>query len=97
MMQSRLETLKAKIAQAEKEIVEVRQGLEQLLVEEQPGTELHSVDKANWQEWFDEWFQQMSITIEPIGAENLQALMVEEGVQPEANLLSQGIIAMREE
>lgn len=102
-MQVTLESLKAKVAQAEKELIEVRRGLEQLLASASSGIEDHSqarlqsVDKTGWQQWFDEWFQQMDITTQPIGAENLQALMLEEGVRPDDNLLSQGIIAMREE
>ena len=98
-----LEILKAKITQVEKEIVEVRQDLEQLLAVAGPRTEEHSlaglrpVDKTGWQPWFDEWFQQMDITAQSVGAEKLQALMLEEGIRPEDNLLSQGIIAMREE
>ena len=97
-----LETLKAKIAQVEKEIVDVRQDLEQLLAAAGPGTKdyprvgLQSVDKTGWQQWFNAWFQQMDITAQPTGAENLQALMLEEGVRSEDNLLSQGIIAKRE-
>ncbi len=55
------------------------------------------VNKAHWGEWFDEWFARVGITVQPIGAEKLQTMMLGEGVRPEENLLSSGIIAMREE
>lgn len=58
----------------------------------------YSVGKQNRLEnWFDEWFQQIGITAQPMGAERLQTLMLQEGVRPEDNLFSRGIIAMREE
>lgn len=97
------ETLKARITRVEKEIVEIRQDLEQLATaapggpraKERPLAGLRPADKTGWQTWFDEWFQQIGITAQPMGAEKLQALMLQEGVRPEDNLLSQGIIAMR--
>jgi len=93
------ETLKATIARIEEELAKVRQGLEQLAarLQRHRRDDVHWVDKASWKAWFDEWFQQMGITARPIGAEKLQDLMRQEGVQPEDNLLSRGIIAMREE
>ncbi len=39
----------------------------------------------------------MGIHGEPIGAENLQKLMIAQGVNPEDNQFSRGIIEMREE
>ena len=41
--------------------------------------------------------EQMGIRGEPIGAEKLQAMMLAEGIKPEDNILSRGIIEMREE
>lgn len=97
------ETLKAKITRIEQEVVEVRQELEQLAAtaeswsrERRLGS-VQWVDKAGWGAWFDEWFQQIGITAQPIGAKKLQELMLQEGIRPEDNLLSQGVIAMREE
>lgn len=99
-----LEALKTKITRVEKEISEVRQGMEELLAETaRPTTQkklsnqMQPVDNDRWLHLVDEWFQQMGITAPPIGAEKLQALMLQEGLRPEDNLLSQGIIAMREE
>ena len=100
-----LETLKAKITQVEKEVIEIRQELDQLSTATPggPGAKARQLagfwpaDKTGWPKWFDEWFQQIGITAQAQGAEKLQALMREEGVRPEDNLLSQGIMAMREE
>jgi hypothetical protein len=44
-----------------------------------------------------EVLKQMGITGEPIGAENLQRMMIEAGINPNSNEFSQGIIEMREE
>jgi hypothetical protein len=41
--------------------------------------------------------EQMGIHGEPIGAEKLQEIMLAEGIKPEENILSRGIIEMREE
>jgi hypothetical protein len=59
--------------------------------------QVQPVAKDRWLHLLDEWFQQIGIAAPPIGAEKLQALMLQEGLQPEDNLLSQGIISMREE
>lgn len=42
-------------------------------------------------------FAEMGISGEPVGAEKLQALMIADGVNPESNEFSRGIIEMREE
>jgi hypothetical protein len=55
------------------------------------------VDMTKWREWFDEWFKQIGITDEPISAKELQKMALQEGIRPEDNLLSSGIISMREE
>jgi hypothetical protein len=41
--------------------------------------------------------EQMGIRGEPIGAEKLQERMLASGIKPEDNILSRGIIEMREE
>ena len=55
------------------------------------------VDKTGWRLWFGEWFRQMGINARPVGAIRLQSVMLQSGIAPEENLLSRGIIAMREE
>jgi hypothetical protein len=39
----------------------------------------------------------MGIDVQPIGAEELQDMMLKEGIRPEDNIASRGIIEMREE
>lgn len=55
------------------------------------------VDKQNLKPVVDQAFLEMGIQGEPIGAENVQALIAMGGVKPEENILSQAIIEMREE
>ena len=55
------------------------------------------VDKQKLQPVVDHAFLEMGIQDEPIGAENVQALIATGEVKPEDNILSQGIIEMREE
>ena len=45
----------------------------------------------------DKAFEKMEITGEPIGAEKVQEMLAAEGVKPEENSFSRGIIKMREE
>ena len=98
-----LDALKEKVAWIEQQLAEVHRSLEQLAAAPQLQTKEYApagiqwADRAGWKEWFDEWFQQVGITAKPMGAERLQMLMLQEGVRPEDNLLSRGIIAMREE
>ncbi len=53
----------------------------------------HEEIKAIWARALE----QMGIRGEPIGAEKLQEMMLAEGIKPEDNLFSRGIIEMREE
>jgi len=98
-----LNDLKEKIIRVESELAEIRLGLEQLTDSLNQDTEINWFDKTdrvdlkNWKEWFDEWFQQIGITNEPISAEELQEMARQEGIKPEDNLLSSGIVSMREE
>jgi hypothetical protein len=55
------------------------------------------VDKEKLRPVIAQAFEEMGICGEPIGAEELQKRMMAHGVKPEENILSQGIIAMREE
>jgi hypothetical protein len=102
-MVASLEELRENVGRIERELAEVRRGLDQLVAASEPQTKkdrlsgIRWVDKASWKEWFDRWFQQMGITVQPMGAEKLQEMMLQEGVRPGDNLLSHGIIAMREE
>jgi hypothetical protein len=98
-----LNDLKDKIIRVESELAEIRLGLEQLTDSLNCNTEfdwldkIDRVDMTKWREWFDEWFKQIGITDEPISAKELQKMALQEGIRPEDNLLSSGIISMREE
>lgn len=99
----RLEDLKKKIDQIERDLSEVRRDLERMTSALSPKTEvdlcskIKCVDKEKLKKWFDEWFKQMGIEVQPVGAEELQKMMLEEGIRPEDNIMSRGIIEMREE
>ena len=98
-----LEDLKKKVDQIEHELSEVRKNLEQITIAINPKIEidlcskLHCVDKEKLKKGLDEVFKQMGIDIQPIGAEELQEMMLKEGIRPEDNIGSRGIIEMREE
>jgi flagellar basal body rod protein FlgG len=55
------------------------------------------VDKEKLQPIVDNTFAAMGVRGEPIGAEKVQEMIVACGVRPEDNILSRGIIDMREE
>ena len=55
------------------------------------------VDKEKLRPIIAKVFEEIGIRGEPLGAEELQKRMAAHGVKPEENILSQGIIAMREE
>jgi hypothetical protein len=55
------------------------------------------VDKTGWQQWFGEWFHEMGMNARPVGAIRLQSMMLQSGIAPGENLLSRGIIGMRDE
>jgi hypothetical protein len=54
-------------------------------------------DQDTLREIVDRAFRGMGITGAPIPAEELQRMMLSEGVRPEDNILSRGLIDMREE
>lgn len=98
-----LEDLKKKVDQIEHDLIEVRKNLDQMTFAVSPKIEvdlcskLHCVDKEKLRKGLDEVFKQMGIDIQPIGAEELQEMMLKEGIRPEDNIASRGIIEMREE
>jgi len=99
----KIEELKEKIAHIEYELSNVLKQFELLTsdLSNQKETDWHSkfklVDRVNLSNKLDEWFKQTGITNTAIGAEELQKMILKEGVKPEDNLLSRGIIEMREE
>jgi hypothetical protein len=55
------------------------------------------VDKAKLRPVVTKSFEEMNIRGEPIGAENVQAMIAACGVRAEDNAFSRGIVEMREE
>jgi len=98
-----LKELRKKIDQMENELLEMRQSVDQMIAvhEHKPDEDWQS--KIQWadtealREWFEEWLKQLGINNVPIGAEKLQEMALEEGIRPEDNSFSRGIIEMREE
>lgn len=55
------------------------------------------VDKEKLQPIINRAFAEMGVRDEPVGAEKVQEMIAACGVRPEDNILSRGIIEMREE
>ncbi|RKU08727.1 hypothetical protein C6502_14230 [Candidatus Poribacteria bacterium] len=104
-MTTTIDKLLIKTERIERELAEVRQALEELrptkplTPEERAAARLEHVKLKNEKlaPLIDEAFKKMGITGEPIGAEKLQEMLAAEGVKPEENSFSRGIIKMREE
>ena len=104
-MTTTIDKLLIKTERIEQELAEVKQALEKLrsteslTPEERAAARLERVRSKNEKltPLIDETFKKMGITGEPISAEKLQEMFVAEGVKPEENSFSQGIIKMREE
>jgi hypothetical protein len=103
-MTTTIEKLLIKTERIERELAEVRQALEELrptklmTSEERAAARLERVRSKNEKltPLIDKVFEKMGITGEPIGAEKLQEMLAAEGVRPEENSFSRGIIKMRE-
>ena len=92
-MTTTIEELEKRVAALERELRDVRQIL-QVWTEPMLETEEQQAEAlAVWERVKEE----MGIRGEPIGAEKLQQMMLAEGIKPEENILSRGIIDMREE
>ena len=103
-MTATIDKLLIKTERIEQELAEVRQELEKLCPtksltpEERAAARLERVRSKNEKltPLIDKVFEKMGITGEPIGAEKLQEMLAAEGVKPEENSFSRGIIEMRE-
>ena len=87
--------LEKRVAALERELSHLRQMLEAWTLGEallEPAESQAELD-AVWARVKE----QMGIRGEPIGPEKLQARMLASGIKPEDNILSRGIIEMREE
>ncbi len=104
-MTTTIDKLLIKTERIEQELAEVKQALEELrptkslTPEEQAAARLERVRSKNEKltPLIDKAFEKMEITGEPIGAEKVQEMLAAEGVKPEENSFSRGIIKMREE
>jgi hypothetical protein len=104
-MTTTIEKLLIKTERIEQDLAEVRQELEKLrptkplTPEERAAARLARVRSKNEKliPLIDKAFEKMEITGEPIGAEKVQEMLAAEGVKPEENSFSRGIIKMREE
>ena len=104
-MKTTVEQLLIRIEQLEQELVAVRQEVETLRSttpmgpEERAAKRLARVRAKNEKliPLIDKTFKAMGITGEPIGAEKVQEMLATEGINPEDNAGSRGIIEMREE
>ena len=104
-MTTTIDELLIRTDRIEQELAEVRQTLEEfrptksLTPEERAAARLERVRSKNEKLTLliDKAFEKMGITGEPIGAEKLQEMLAAEGVGPEENSFSRGIIKMREE
>lgn len=104
-MTTTIDKLLIKTERIEQELAEVKQALEKLrpteslTPEERAAARLERVRSKNEKltPLIDEVFKKMGITGEPISAEKLQEMFAAEGIKPEENLFSRGIIKMREE
>ena len=104
-MTTTIEELLKKTERIEQDLAEMRQELEKLrptkslTSEERAAARLERVRLKNEKltSVIDKVFKKMGIKGEPIGAEKVQEMLTAEGVKPEENSFSRGIIKMREE
>jgi hypothetical protein len=102
-MATTIEDLEKRIVLLEDEVKQLRQYVEGPPADETPAErglrtlrESRRQRKAMQDAWA-KWMKEMGIEGEPIPAEELQAMMAAEGIDPEKNEFSRGIIEMREE
>ena len=99
----KMEELKIRVFKIEQELFEVLKEIDQLINglndnrEKDWRSKFKWVDREDLNNKFGKWFKQTGITNAPIGIEKLQKMGLKEGIKPEDNFLSRGIIEMREE
>jgi hypothetical protein len=102
-MTTRVAELEKRVTALEREISSLRQLVAARPIEETPaeaGARMLREAEQSQAELEAVWArvkEQMGIHGEPIGAEKLQERMLASGIKPEDNILSRGIIEMREE
>jgi hypothetical protein len=103
-MKETLESMERRLAVVERELADMRERLNLLMsAEETPvsrGVRMLREARANQATLAataQEVFAALGISCEPVEAEDAQRRMLAEGVRPEDNAFSRGIIEMREE
>ncbi|MBI1926354.1 hypothetical protein HYR99_19185 [Candidatus Poribacteria bacterium] len=101
-MEALLKEILTKLKRLETDVAEIKTQIERFSENEEPERisklELTQREKQLIQKKFDEFFKKWGIDdIKPIGAKKLRELMIADGIKPEDNEFSRGIIAMREE
>lgn len=105
-METTVTELAARLQRIENEVAEARRELSQLKLDQKKQTpeewraaRLAQVIAANekLRPAIDAVLAEMGISGPPIGAERVQEIIASHGIKPEENLLSRGIIEMREE
>ncbi len=94
-MTTRVAELEKRVTALEREISSLRQLVEARPIEETPAEAERA--QAELEAVWARVKEQMGIRGEPIGAEKLRERMLASGIKPEDNILSRGIIEMREE
>lgn len=98
-----VEFLEQRLKALEEEVNRLRQAVERRSAEEtaaERGARLWrrgKSDQAAISAAVAKAFAEMGITAEPVGHEKLRQMMLDEGINPEENLFSREIKAMREE
>ena len=102
-MTTRVAELEKRVAALEREISSLRQLVLARPIEGTPaeaGARMLREAERSQAELAAGWaraMEEMGIRGEPIGVEKLREMMLAEGIKPEDNILSRGIIEMREE
>jgi hypothetical protein len=103
MNMASVEELEKRVVELEREIRELREELKPCWGDETPaerGARMRRRSQRGGEELAKlsaKVLAEMGIHGEPIGAEKVQEMMRAEGIKPEDNIISRGIIEMREE
>lgn len=102
MMAENSKPLEERVAALEREVAELRAAVRSRPAPTDIASQVPMI-RAAWaapRPSAEEWaniLKQMGVTGEPMGAEALQAMLLAEGLDPNSNEFSRGIIEMREE
>ena len=98
-----LKEILAKLERLESDVAQIKAEVQKISAQQKEPEKLSILEQARrdkplYQEAFDRLAKQLGIEdMEPIGAKKMRELMIADGIKPEDNEFSRGIIAMREE